>query len=126
MSVCVCLMSWGSSLVYWLEDREVFLRLPSRSTDVFLLQSAQTRSGAQPGPCLTDTRGSFPCTKQPVDEADHSPLSNTDFQNVWNCTSTSPPHFLAWLYTYMKITVIVETQTSQRKMQEQNIRRLDW
>ena len=117
--MCLCLMSWSSSLVYWLEDREVFLRFPAGSRDVSLLQSPQTRCGA---PCWTDNWGSFPGTKQPVDEADHSPPFSTDFQNVWNCTSTSLHPFMVRLYIYMDITVIVETQTSQRTLQKQKIR----
>lgn len=47
--------------------------IPSRATDIFLLQSVQKSTGAQSASHSMGTRGSFPGVMQPQHKADDTP-----------------------------------------------------
>jgi hypothetical protein len=66
------------------------VRFSAEAGNFFLHHRVQTGSGAHPAsyPMVTRALG----VKRPGREADHSPSSNAEIRNAWNCTSAHTIH----------------------------------
>jgi hypothetical protein len=68
---------------YGLEDRAIEVRSPARAKDFSSILCVQTDSGAHPASCTMGTGDPFPEGKaRPGRDADHSPPSSADVENV--------------------------------------------
>jgi len=68
----------------------------SVSVETTLCHRVQTGSGAHSACYRMGTYGSYPRSKRPGREADHSTPSGAEVKNPWNCASTIPYVFMAW------------------------------
>jgi hypothetical protein len=68
---------------YGLDDRAIGVRFPAGAKDFYSNLRVQTGSGAHPASCKMRTGGPFPGGKaRPERDADHSPLSSVEVENV--------------------------------------------
>jgi hypothetical protein len=92
------IMIWDSGVgiatSYWLDDREVWVRVLGGGQEFSLLHVVQTGSGVYPT-YPVGTGGSFPEVKRPGHEADHSSPTSAEVKRTWVYTSTPLYAFMA-------------------------------
>jgi hypothetical protein len=82
--------SVGRVLGYRLDDRCSKVKFPAGTGNFSLHHRVQNGCRAHQASYPMGTRGSFPGSKAPGREPDHSPPSNAEVKNAWNYTSTPP------------------------------------
>jgi hypothetical protein len=103
--------SVGIALGYGLDDWGSRVRFLASAGNFSLHHRVQNGSLAHPASYPMGARGSFPGGKRQGREADHSPPSSAEVNNVWSYTSTPQYAFMVWcsvtaqkqiyIYTYL-------------------------